>query len=185
MNFSSAVSEPKALTGHQLTAAQARRIALAAQGFGRARPDEASRAKSRQGRQAPWPHPDRLGQRARPCAPHAGLFAAGGLSAGVAGAGGPASQAVRILGPRGFPDPLRNPATAALAHGAGERGEGIYKGLARFGMEHADAIKALFARTGKARSQQPRATWAAKAAAAPGGAGATRSDRSNGCSGRA
>ena len=144
MNFASAVSEPKALTRHQLTAAQARRSALAAQGFGRARPDEASRANldgvvKRLGliqidsvnvlaRAHLMPGYSRLGAYDPAWLEQAGrrrkLFEYWGHEASLI---------------RCEIQPLLRWRMARA-----ERGEGIYKGLARFGMDHADAIKALF-----------------------------------------
>ena len=118
-----------------LTPAQARRIALGAQGFaGAAARGRVNAASSHADRPA-RPAADRLRQRALPRPLPAAVLAARRLSdrdaAGAARLGREAPPPVRILGARGLAAAARPPAAVALAHGAGRARPGHLGGHRR------------------------------------------------------
>ena len=171
----------------RLSAAQARRIALAAQGFADPRPGRrADRLGGAAAVRPRRPRPDRLGQRARARALPAAVRAQRPVRQGAArprGALRPAAP-VRVLGPRGLADPGRAAAGAALAHGA--------RGRRRVGRHAADPARSAptssrrcsrrCATAGRSRRARCSST-SGPSGRARGGTGATSSARSSGCSG--
>ena len=120
-----ATSPPAGRRRERLSAAEARRVALAAQGF--AEPPLTARrrhARAAQPRPRPRrPDPDRLGQRAAARALPADVQPAGGVRHRAAGqvVALRAAAAVRVLGPRGVADPGRAAPAPALADAARAR----------------------------------------------------------------
>ena len=174
----------------RLTLAQARRIALAAQGFGERRPRTPGRR-----------HLERMLARL-------GLVQIDSVNVLVRAHYMPAFSRLGAYDPAlldraayggkrrtlfeywGHEASLLSGSTStrccAGAWPAPKRGEGIYDGLARFGEERRGLRPGGAARGRGAGADRRRANWpTADEAAAAGGAGATASARSNGCSGPA
>ena len=171
----------------RLSAAEARRVALAAQGFANSRPtasptagrsvaSSAKSARSRSTRSTSSSAPT-----TSPCSAASARTARPDRRRRVPGA----AEALRVLGTRGVPASGRDPATASLAHGARGRG--------RLGRHDPDPARAPGPGRGRVRAgSRPRPAdrgrprrGDAAANGARGGTGATRRGRSSGCSGRA
>ena len=185
MNFSSAITDSAAPAGISLTAAQARRIALAAQGFGRARPDEASRA-----------HLDGVVRRLGLIQiDFVNVLARAHLMPGYSRLGAyqpewleQAGRGRKLFEYWGHEASLIRCEIQPLLRwrmARAERGDGIYKGLARFGREHADADQGALRRTGEARPQHRARSRRRTRQRLLVGLERHASARSNGCSGPA
>ena len=171
-----------------LSRRQARRLALAAQGFARPRPAAACCPPAARHRESPAPAADRLGQRAGAQPLPAAVQPAGAVRPGGAGsarlAGPRCAALLRDVGTRGVAHAGRVRAAAALAQGPRARSRG------HLGRAVADRPRASRAGRRAARPRSPRGPAGgqrgdrarASARQARCGTGRTRSARSSGSS---